>query len=144
MWYIVWQEEIMELIDLVGLHYLSGVDFSAESINRYGYDEVANAINFILDDVTYTAVEDAMDGYRSCMREIRQPDFKVSNIFSSVQVLAVKRTFDCYRDGGNILDFYDVKNGKCVLSVGTGNFESSYPTWIAVFTPENMSINEKI
>jgi len=55
----------MELKDLAGEHILTGVDFENETIEKY-----CEAVNFILDNETYTAIQDPNDGYRSCMREI--------------------------------------------------------------------------
>lgn len=128
----------MQLEDLIGLHHLSGVDFSSET----AYDGVANVINFVLDGVTYSAIEDPNDGYRSAMQELKVSDFVVTNVFTPVQVMCVKR-IGRYRDDYDILDCYDTKNGKLILSVGTDHSDSYYPSFISDFSPENMSINEQ-
>lgn len=133
----------MQLEDLVGLHDLTGVDFSEEAFQQsWGADEQCNVINFVLDGVTYSAIEDPNDGYRSMMREVRVSDFKVSNMFLPVQVMCLKRSDSRYGRSNDILDCYDTKNGKLVLAVGTDNSDDYYPTWTAEFTPENMHIND--
>ena len=57
----------MQFEDLVGLHQLSGVDESSE-VRPSGWgsgDESVGVILFIIDGVTYKAVENPDDGYRS-------------------------------------------------------------------------------
>jgi hypothetical protein len=132
----------MELKDLVGKHILSGVDMNNESIKQWGnYFEDCQVINFVLDGITYTAIEDPDDGYRSTMRKIVTSDKVVSNIFAGQEVLAKMRENDRYQEN-DILDLVDVVTGKIVLSVGTGNTNDYYPYWVAEFTPENMGVNE--
>ncbi len=122
----------MNLMDLIGLKELTGVDFDTESTND------AQTIYFVLDGKTYAASEDPVDGYRSCMKDIIESKYKVKNKFRPCRVLGTMR------DGGcDILDFIDVKTGKVVLSVGTDDADDYYPCWVARFTPENMWINRK-
>lgn len=131
----------IQLEDLVGLHQLTGVDMNNQSIElSTEYFRDCQVINFILDGKTYTAIEDPSDGYRSCMHDIYQSNFKVSNVFQAIQVMGLKRIFS-NDNKDNVLDFYDTKNGKLILSVGTKYSDDYYPSWEAVFTPENMSIN---
>lgn len=132
----------MELKDLVGLHKLSGVDMSNEKIKEEWGDsfEDCQVINFILDRKTYTAIEDPSDGYRSSMREIKQSKVVVKNKFTPVQVMGIMRGKGDWHEN-DIIDFYDVKTGKVVLSVGTSNSDDYYPSFVAEFTPESMVIN---
>ena len=120
----------MELQDLVGSHVLTGVDFE-------DYSDDCHAINFILDDVTYSVIEDSENNYRSAMREAIISDKEISNIFRPVTVEGIMRDqlFD------QLIDFIDVETGKIVLSVGTDNSVQYYPCFIAQFNPENMCIN---
>ncbi len=133
----------MELKDLVGLHKLSGVDMNSEMVKReWGDDfEYCQVINFVLDRKTYTAIEDPNDGYRSSMREIKQSKVVVKNTFAPVQVMGIMRGKSDYNEN-DVVDFYDTKNGKVILSVGTENTNDYYPCFVAEFTPENMAINE--
>lgn len=132
----------MELKDLVGKHILSGVDMNSKSIEAECGDsfEDCQVINFVLDGVTYTAIEDPSDGYRSTMREIATSEKAVSNVFAGQEVLAKMRDNDEYEEH-DILDLVDVVTGKVVLSIGTGNTDDYYPYWVAEFTPENMGAN---
>lgn len=41
----------------------------------------------------------------------------------------------------DILVFVDVKNGKEILKVGTGNTDDYYPYCVLEYTPENLSCN---
>lgn len=133
----------MELKDLVGLHKLSGVDMSNEKIKEEWGDsfEDCQVVNFILDKKTYTAIEDPSDGYRSSMREIKLSKVVIKNVFGPCKVMGVMRQRG--RDDGDhdIIDFYDVKTGRVVLSVGTSYADNYYPSFVAEFMPESMAIN---
>jgi hypothetical protein len=50
--------ETVELNSLIGKHFLTGVDYSTESIKQYEWDDSmtdCQVIRFILDGKTYTA-----------------------------------------------------------------------------------------
>lgn len=128
---------------LYGLHTLTGVDFSEKSImNTWGTEyENCQVVNFVLDGVTYSAIEDPEDGYRSSMREIRVVNHGIANPFPSIQVIAVEMR-NCGRGDCMGIDFYDIANGKLVLSVGTNNTDDYYPSFVADFNPKNMSTND--
>jgi hypothetical protein len=131
----------MELKDLVGKHFLSGVDYSLiKSTEEYGED--CNCIDFILDDVVYSAIEDPGDGYRSYMEdlEINRKDANVANKFKSVEVYIIKRCNNDYKNN-DIIDIYDVITNKIVLSIGTDNIDDYYPCYIGEWSPENLSLN---
>lgn len=138
------QSEIMKdvtLESLLGLHILSGVDRNHENIpDTYG-DGFANCqvFNFCLDGKTYTACEDPDDGYRSCMRYLRESELPIMNAFAGVQVLGTmmaKGTYD-----NEVLQLIDCKTGKIVLEVGTSDSSDYYPCFVSSFSPENMAIN---
>lgn len=131
----------MELKDLVGLHELSGVDFSTEAIKQWGNKyEDCETVSFVLDDTVYTAIEDPDDGYRSSMREIRVGDVKVKNVFAPVNVLArMQKMSNRYADSVlDILELLSLRTGKVILAVGTDNEDDYYPMWVASFHPENI------
>lgn len=132
----------MELKNLIGLHKLSGVDTSSEKIKEEWGDsfEDCQVINFIIDGKTYTAIEDPSDGYRSSMKEIKESSVIVRNKFKPCRVLGVMRGQENYEDN-DIIDFIDVVTTKIVLSVGTRAISDYYPSFVAEFTPENMSVN---
>ncbi len=132
----------MELNDLVGKHVLSGVDMVTKPNNDNFWNDSCEVINFVLDSVTYTAVEDPEDGYRSCMRDIYVSETEVVNNFPSQEVVGVMRQPSVYNKH-DVIDFIDTTTGKIVLSVGTTDIDDYYPGWVAVFTPENMAINNQ-
>jgi hypothetical protein len=61
----------IELENLIGEHLLSGVDNI-----QVDETEPIDAILFILDGVTYMAIEDPDDGYRSMLAELKIVDRK--------------------------------------------------------------------
>jgi hypothetical protein len=128
----------MKLKDLIGKHKFSGIDFNSESIKNYADNfEDCQVVNFILDGKTYTAIEDPDDGYRSCMKEIKEGTAKIKNTFASVQVLGIMKPDGDYNKN-DILQLYNISNGKIVFEVGTENTDDYYPCWVASFTPENI------
>ncbi len=133
----------MKLEDLIGEHLLSGVDFDHESIRQYrNLYEDAETINIVLDGKTYTAVEDPSDGYRSCMAEIKESDYKVKNRFAAVRVLGRLRDDDYYVN--DVIEFLSLETGKVVLSVGTAHADDYYPWWVAEWQPENLPQNSQM
>jgi hypothetical protein len=135
----------IEMQSLVGKHLLSGVDESHLGIKTWDDDfEDCQCINFILDGKTYTAIENPEDGYRSSMDKLIESEEIVSNTFASIEVLCLykNKTNNRYSDDCDILEFYDTKNGKIVLEIGTDNTSDYYPSFVASFTPENFSCNQ--
>jgi len=129
----------MGIEELIGRHILTGVDMDAEDIKEEYGDryESCNVCRFTLDSVTYAAIEDPDDGYRSSMRELVVSPSPTKNEFPPCAVLA------CLRNKRNedILDLIDEVTGKVVLSVGTDNTDDYYPCFVSEYTPENMACN---
>ena len=130
----------MELKDLIGEHYLSGVDLYSQKIKRYGYTDTAEVVRFVLDDKTYKAIEDPDDGYRSYLGELEITDEKISNNFPAQRVIGVMRPNDTYSNN-NTIEFIDVITNKLVLAVGTDNFDDYYPVCVFEWNPQNLAIN---
>ena len=129
---------------LLGLHELSGVDFSEQSIDTWGgHFEDCQVMNFILDGRVLSAIEDPDDGYRSMLKEIREVDIAVSNTFAPIVVLGSLRTKGQYSGEDEVVEFRDIENVKLVMEVGTEDIDDYYPGFVARFNPENMSVNEK-
>lgn len=137
----------MELKDLVGPHELTGVDLSNGQVKGwYGDDyEDATTLSFRLDGVTYTAIEDPDDGYRSSMREIAVTDHALENTFPGVAVVGRYRdrrnAFGDDNEPCDILELVSADTGEVVLEVGTENAEDYYPSFVACWTPENLSLS---
>jgi hypothetical protein len=128
----------VEVNELLGKHYLSGVDFGEIKIDS-SFNDTANTINFILDNEIFTVVEDPSDGYRSRMEEIfkNKNGVEVKNTFCPVEVFVVERDEnDC-----DIFDFYDVGSNKIILSIGTEYTDEYYPYFVSEWNPENLAIN---
>ncbi len=128
----------MELKDLVGKHSFSGIDFNSEKIEIYSDSfENCQVVNFVLDGKTYTAIEDPEDGYRSCMKEIKEGLTEVKNTFYPIEVMAIMKP-DETCEKNYVLQLINTSNGKIVFEVGTENIDDYYPCWIAHYSPENI------
>lgn len=134
----------MELTDLVGKHKLSGVDMLNESIESTwgGRFEDCQVVRFILDGVTYSAIEDPNDGYRSSMEEIRIDSGVVTNTFPEQEVLCVYVDKDCHEGDTDILEVRNINTGETILRIGTENTDDYYPSFACEWNPENMDINK--
>jgi hypothetical protein len=133
----------VELKDLVGEHELSGVDRGVLRLapdNRY-WEDNANALLFVLDDVAYRAVEDPQDGYRSCLNSIEVVDASLlTTRFKPHRV--VVSYIDKDVDPADLLRFTDVVTGAVVLEVGTRNTEDYYPWFVAEYDPTGLAANK--
>jgi len=138
--------ETVELNSLIGKHFLTGVDYSTESIKQYEWDDSmvdCQVIRFILDGKTYTATEDPSDGYRSCLKSIFVTKDKIKNKFAKVMVMGIMKPPSNYNNNDTI-QFYDVETGKVVLEVGTDNHDDYYPSFVGVFYPDNLVLNRAV
>lgn len=132
------------LESLVGEHALSGVDFETARVPVWtGSDmfEDAQTCRFCLDGITYVAIENPDDGYRSSLRSIGITGDTVRNSWPPVRVLASMRTRGRYSGSSEVLELRDVVTGKIVLSVGTEDVDDYYPGFVAEFSPENLAHN---
>ena len=129
----------IKLEKLIGKHVLTGVDlYNKEIKNMYDNDfEDAECISFVLDGITYTAIEDPNDAYRSSLDKIGISKHKIKNLFPPVRVLVRVRPDDVTEEF-DALEFLNIANGKIILTVGTGNTGDYYPYFISEFIPENM------
>lgn len=117
---------------LIGKHTLTAVDNFSASVKAYPKLDNCQVLNFELDGVTYTAVEDPDDGYRSMLGDIIVTNYKVPNQFPPIVVEGSLGTPD--RPCLLVLSFC----GKPVVTLGTDNSEDYYPSFVADFQPENM------
>ena len=133
----------MELKDLVGEHFLDGVDFSNEQIKTWG-DQFENCqvMRFRLDGIVYTAIEDPSDGYRSSMRDIEAGAVPINNTFQAVRVVARHREKSRYGTD-DVLELIDVGTGQTVIEVGTSDIDDYYPGFVAFFNPKAMTLNKE-
>lgn len=130
----------VEFADLIGDHVLYGVEFgSIKCKGSYrGFDEEANYILFNLDGITYQAIENPDDGYRSMLSGIRIVDQEVKPFAGGKKEgYPVEVRYD--ESDHEILDFYlkptqPVQDS--VLCIGTDNSCAYYPTCIMYFNAE--------
>lgn len=118
---------------------LSGVDLSIEDDGTETY----NICLFTLDGVTYKAIEDPSDGYRSYCKDLEISDKKPFYTFPAVKVFCCMKDNDRYQNN-NVLVMKDFLNGKSILEVGTENFDDYYPYCHFQYSPENMTINQAL
>jgi hypothetical protein len=125
----------VKLCDLVGEHVLSGLETGTRDV----YGETCNCVKFTLDGVTYVAVEDPDDGYRSYMNGLYIVEEKCKVALPDIEV------FCRMRDNGSddVLVFHDCLNGNEILAIGTEDYSDYYPICIFDYHPENMSCNER-
>ncbi len=130
----------MELKDLVGEHYLTGVESHVSKVNMW--DEDAECLTFILDGVAYTAMEDPEDGYRSCLGDIiEEPDTSiVKNRFAPIRVVAIMSD----ESDAEVLQLIEIESGSIILEVGTRNTSDYYPWFVADFFPDRLACNQKV
>ena len=135
-------EEKITLKSLEGRHILQGVELGKVQREEWGWNySECNYVKFTLDGKHYMAVENPSDGYRSYCEEVKVvkepcrtllPDIRVE-----IKYLDGKRDNFC-----DIIQVFDIKNGKLILEVGTENVGDYYPFCIFHYHPENMSCNE--
>jgi hypothetical protein len=142
------QYQTVNFEDLVGEHMLSGVDISTESTDDvWGEDGDATVVRFLLDGITYKAIEDPSDGYRSFCDRITICNDKISNMFPEHKVIGKMNTGDdgVYHGGTNhIIEFYDAATKGVVLEIGTSNTDDYYPSAVIHWTPENLELNQAV
>lgn len=130
---MVREGENMELKNLVGKHILSGIETGQ-------IKDGCSYINFTLDGVTYKAIEDPEDGYRSYLTDLEISEEQCLYKLPDVSVICSMRPE--MEEVNDILTFVDAKNGKEFLAIGTGNIEDYYPYCVLEYEPENLSCNE--
>ncbi len=103
---------------------LSGVDFIP------GSDDAPAELRFILDGVSFAAIEDPSDGYRSMLEGVFVCKEPIKNTFPAVNVNISKvesETDDLYR--------MTTALGDVVVEFGTENTEDYYPCFVSHFNP---------
>jgi hypothetical protein len=127
----------METFDLdffKGVFTLTGVGFSVERIQDY-YDE-SNTMSFRMNGNIYTAMENPVDGYRSCLGYVKKGGV-IDTEFPPCTVVS----YYSDDDSEDILRFIDLNTGKTVLELGTNNTDNYYPWCVMEFHPDNMAVN---
>lgn len=139
----------MELKDLEGKHIFTGVELgTTKIINFWNKEQEVNYVKFELDGITYMAIEDPDDGYRSYMSDLQTEE--VAPLIHKMQPIAVlcKHKTEGYNAFGwkekdNLLEFIDIENGNVFLTIGTADIDDYYPLCVFDYVPENLSINKQ-
>lgn len=136
----------MVLSDLVGVHTMTGIETgTVKRENWWLGEDNCNYVKFRLDGVTYMAVEDPDDGYRSLCRELEVVDEECKTRLPDILVECKMR--DDFHDDvwgteeNDILEFYDTVNKQMFMAVGTGNTNDYYPYFAFEYMPEELSCN---
>ena len=128
-------DEFKELSDFCGIHTFSGCEFKTENVkNEFGFEEECGVGIFVLDGVSYAAIEDPDDGYRSFLSGIALTTERPRCEFPPVEVF-------CHMDESTlneILFVRSAKTGNVILKVGTENTGDYYPCYIFELSPENI------
>lgn len=129
----------MTLEDMLGTHTLTGVSYVVDrKLDKPTYFTTqTSAIYFTLDGVTYVAIEDSDDGYRSMLDDIQISDTAPLSSFETVEV-----TITWQKDKMHIIQMVDNANGKVILEIGTDYSDDYYPSFVANWMPQNLTVNE--
>lgn len=130
----------MELKDFTGKHFLSGFDTtSIPNWDNADQDYDGSIIaRFVVDGVTYNAIENPDDGLRSFLDEIVITNEEVTNSFPPQEVIG-HMVGD---DRMYVIEFIDVVTGKTVLGIGTDHTDDLYPFCVMNWFPQNLAINQ--
>lgn len=134
----------MDLKDLVGIHSLTGIKRGRGLYleNFCGYKEETEFVAFRLDGVTYLAIENPDDGYRSYCEDLVVDNSIELTEIPRTDVICVMKP-DGYYEKKDILLVLDERTLSCVLEVGTANTDDYYPYCVMSWHPENLYINRK-
>lgn len=135
----------MELKELVGKHFLSGIETGTEERSKRFYgNETVSYVKFCIDGVNYMAVEDPCDGYRSYCSDLDISETPCKIQIPTTEVLCTMRpNDDRWGVNNDVLVLTDCETGLVVLEVGTANTNDYYPYCVMEWTPENLSCNRR-
>lgn len=129
------------LKDLCGIHKLQGFELFEKNIIQDfdSWETTCQGVRFMLDGITYEAIEDPDDGYRSYCDDIIISEEKPKYIFPDCEVIcAMKTNDDCEND---VLVGIDVNTRLVVFEIGTMHIDDYYPYCHFEYHPENMYYN---
>lgn len=121
----------MELSKLEGMHIWSGIEVG------YNKDDDGQYVKFTLDGVTYLAIEDPDDGYRSFMQELQIVSEPCKVSLPNINVM-------CHyseKSDSDILEFYECTTKNLIMRIGTDELDDYYPYCVMEYYPEKLSIN---
>jgi len=137
-------EQTVDLNHFVGKQFtLTAVDSSKLYLVRYSAD--SGGLAFTLDGVTYAAVENPDDGYRSSMDRIAilPSGIEMATPIPPHVVVGRKQTH-CEYGAAECVELIDVETGKTVIRFGTDNSDDYYPSFVGEFDPTALAANQSV
>ena len=134
----------IDKVELLGLRTLTGFEggITIQRKDSYFHDEDSYAVIFILDDVTYMAIEDVNDGYRSSLEQLIITDRECKNKIPPHLVRGKFRKDDTYGKNDTV-EFIDVITNSVVMAIGTDNIDDYYPGCVMEFNPTELAVNKE-
>lgn len=126
----------MKLSDLVGKRCLMGVGMG--SAEYYGTEY--EYLEFNLDGVTYRAVEDPDDGYRSYCSKLQIVPY-LPKVNGFIQDVICSMSTNA---GDDVLVMTNAETGETLLEVGTEAYNDYYPCCHFYWRPEGLSANSHL
>ncbi len=123
---------------LCGIHKFQGIELSTRTITDcFNYEYKCDVVKFMLDNITYEAIEDPDDGYRSYCSEIKISYEKPKYTFPDYKILCKMKPRD--EDGEHdVLVGVDLDTGDTIFEIGTLYVDDYYPCCHFEYHPENM------
>lgn len=91
-----------------------------------------NSIIFVLNGISYCAVEDPSDGYRSSLGGLYR-------VRASIPLFPRPVYVKCVFDDDFVI-FVNIKTNKNILTVGTDYSDNYYPSFVSDFRPSNIDL----
>ena len=127
------------LKDLCGIHKFQGIELSTRKIaDVFGDENECDVVKFMLDNITYEAIEDPDDGYRSYCSEIKISYEKPKYTFPDYEILCKMKPCNEYGDEHEVLVGIDLDTGDIIFEIGTLYVNDYYPCCHFEYHPENM------
>lgn len=118
----------MDFKDLCGNHIFQGIEISNKKhIGMYGDEEDVGVIKFMLDGITFEAMEDPDDGYRSYCSDIVISNEKPKYTFPDNRILCKMKPNDDYEH--DVLMGINPNTGCVIFEIGTLYIDDYYP-WL--------------
>lgn len=112
---------------------MNTIDFK-QLIGKSGILCAVDGHSFRVGDLTFEAVEDEMDGYRSSLKHLRVVD----NIRPTFREnIHIEESFGEYIDGIQLVN----EVGLIILTIGTRNYDDYYPCFVFRYNPERLTYN---
>lgn len=114
---------------------------------RHPFDANASGVALDLENFTVLVFEDPSDGYRSCAADpmvSRAPLYALGcdPEYIRAPCTVTRWTGSEYGGGADGVEFFDTRNGKCILRLGTDSVDDYYPGFTCDWMPQNLAEND--